>query len=790
MQTKNEIPQSLEAETGTLGSILIDTKAFPLVRGILEPDDFYEAKHEKIFQMMVELNEKESKIDMLTVGQKLKDKKLLEKIGGRAYLMQLTEETPTSSHAEAYAKIIKEKSLARKIIKGGSELFQVGFDGSVADAEAKMLDTLQRLNENKNETDGRKIKDILKELETAESEGTLRGVNTGIGELDRITVGLKAGHFWIIGGEYKSGKCHAKGTKILMSNGTLKNVEEIMAGDTVMGVDSRSRTVKATGRGRGKLYKITPKHSESFVVNGEHILSLSKISRIYKNSPPKKNSKRKRVITNISVENYLKQSNHFKRYHPLYSVGVDFKKGKKLEVEPYFLGLWLGDGSKNASEITNMDIEVKDYLEGYAEKLGLFLSERKYEDRCPTYRIGNIGSNVAHQKRSSLQKTLREAGLLNNKHIPFSFKTASKKDRLMLLAGLIDSDGSATKDTGDRFGKNQKNVGFEFSNINERIIDDVVFLARSLGFRAKKVSRISECKAWDYKCRSFRVAISGNCWEIPVKIKRKVVKKHRVKRCREIQSFRVEPCGVGDYYGFELDGDHLYLIENFTVHHNTRLALELARRAARAHRVLFYTLEMNDDEVVSILLQQERRNKTKKEAVDAVAALDENLIIYDDKYRLAQLEAHILSQEKTPTVVFIDHIGLITTDDKEPHVRLSRVSRSLKLLAKRTGTCIVSLSQISEESIKRKAGSFKGSGDIAADCDVGMVVIKDNESELDEVRFVIDVRFNRHGRRKKIDLFFDNTRGVIMFNEDLAEQQAVSLALPDENLEDLLPILQ
>lgn len=428
MQTKNEIPQSLEAETGTLGSILIDTKAFPLVRGILEPDDFYDSRHREIFQMMVELNEKESKIDMLTVGQKLKDKKLLEKIGGRAYLMQLTEETPTSSHAEAYAKIIKEKSLARKIIKGGSELFQVGFDGSVADAEAKMLDTLQRLNENKNETDGRKIKDILKELETAESEGTLRGLDTGIGEIDQITVGLKAGHFWIIGGEYKSGK--------------------------------------------------------------------------------------------------------------------------------------------------------------------------------------------------------------------------------------------------------------------------------------------------------------------------------------------------------------------------SRCALEIARRAARTHRVLFYTLEMNDDEVVSILLQQERRNKTKKEAVDAVAALDENLIIYDDKYRLAQLEAHILSQEKTPTVVFIDHIGLITTDDKEPHVRLSRVSRSLKLLAKRTGTCIVSLSQISEESIKRKAGSFKGSGDIAADCDVGMVVIKDNESELDEVRFVIDVRFNRHGRRKKIDLFFDNTRGVIMFNEDLAEQQAVSLALPDENLEDLLPILQ
>ena len=425
METKNIIPQSPEAESSVIGSILIEPKKFLAVRGILELEDFYNKNNADIFQAMIEINESEGVLDLVTVSQKLKDKKLLKQIGGRTHLAGLTEEVPTASHAEEYAKIIKSKSLARKVIKGGSEIFQIGMSGNIADAEAKMLDTLHRMNEDKVSED-RSVLEILEEIKKTEAGGGISGIDTGIARIDEITVGLKAGHFWVIGGEYKSGK--------------------------------------------------------------------------------------------------------------------------------------------------------------------------------------------------------------------------------------------------------------------------------------------------------------------------------------------------------------------------TRLALELTRRVARKHKVLFYTLEMNDDEVISILLQQERRNQTKEKATKAVEALNDNLMIYDSKFRLAQLEAHILSQEIKPAVVFIDHIGLVETDDKEPHVRLSRVSRSLKLLAKRTGTCIVSLSQISEENIKRKAGSFKGSGDIAADCDVGIVVVKDNESDLDEVRFIIDVRFSRHGRRKKIDLYFDNTRGLILFDDDAAEEQAAALALPEEKIEDLLPV--
>jgi len=109
-------PQDLEAEKSILGSILMEHKSLIRVADSLTPGDFYDGKNEIIFQSMLELFDKRSPIDVLTLSSHLDDKGKLEDIGGRAYIAELVGAVPTSTHIERYSQIVQEKSTLRKLI--------------------------------------------------------------------------------------------------------------------------------------------------------------------------------------------------------------------------------------------------------------------------------------------------------------------------------------------------------------------------------------------------------------------------------------------------------------------------------------------------------------------------------------------------------------------------------------------------------------------------------------------------------------------------------------------------
>ncbi len=115
-------PHSLEAERGVLGSLLIDKDGIIKIADMLLANDFYEPKHEKIYASILELFHSASPIDLVMLSQKLKDKKVLKLVGGRSYLAELTEETPTASHILEYARIVKQKSTLRKLLASGQEI--------------------------------------------------------------------------------------------------------------------------------------------------------------------------------------------------------------------------------------------------------------------------------------------------------------------------------------------------------------------------------------------------------------------------------------------------------------------------------------------------------------------------------------------------------------------------------------------------------------------------------------------------------------------------------------------
>ena len=275
--------------------------------------------------------------------------------------------------------------------------------------------------------------------------------------------------------------CHAKGTRVLMYDGSLKNVEDIIEGDLLMGDDSLPRTVLSLVRGRETMYRITSKQGDTFEVNANHILSLKK-------TPTPNKYKSKPEIINVSVIDYLSWSNHDKHLYKLYRTGVDFK-ARELPYEPYYVGAWIGDGTIGTSYITNIDKELIDYLYEYAARLGALISKRTQKDRTPSYLIhyGNRGLN-----KNPIKAFFSTCIIEGEKRIPTDYLINSRENRLKLLAGLIDTDGHL--DTSK--------AGYSYTTIYRGLADDILYLCRSLGYTATCTYYPNDFKG------SYRITIS------------------------------------------------------------------------------------------------------------------------------------------------------------------------------------------------------------------------------------------------------------------------------------------
>jgi RecA/RadA recombinase len=388
-------------------------------------------------------------------------------------------------------------------------------------------------------------------------------IPTGIFPFDLASGGgFPMGRVSIVYGPESSNKCHEKGTKILMFDGSMKNVEDIVAGDKVMGVDSTPRTVQQSGTGFGKLYKVTPvKGNDPFVINGEHVLSLV--------CTHDQGLRKKEGVVNISLNDYMQKSNDWKIYHHLYRVGVEFPEAN-VPLSPYFLGLWLGDGSSDRPIITTADEPIVDWLQGFADNHGWELRTYTANSRCPMYGVVGVRQGNAKEGYTVPMDLLRGLGVIGNKHVPSGYKVNSRRVRLQVLAGLLDSDGN--KGSGGSMG---------FVNTNKILCEDVLFLARSLGLYASMTTVSSTYEGEPYT--HYTVYMSGDFSEVPLQLERK--RPPAIKRGGSVLTsrFTVEEVGEGTYYGFVLDGDHLYMLDSFIVNHNTNVVLKAIGHCQRLY---------------------------------------------------------------------------------------------------------------------------------------------------------------------------------------------------------------
>lgn len=394
--------------------------------------------------------------------------------------------------------------------------------------------------------------------------------------------------------------CHAAGTKIIMFDGSLKNVEDVRVGDKIMGDDGTPRTVLNLARGNEAMYKITPNSGGPFVVNENHILAL----RATNEGKKWESSYNGSEYDFITVKEYLSKTKYYKHIMKLYRAKYIELSKKVLPVDPYFLGLCLGDGHlKNTLTITSADAEIINYCCDYANKHGCYTYINKKENNKA------VSVAIAHKKanrygiKNPIVQSLKDCGvwgyLSDTKFIPSLYKQSSVSDRLELLAGLIDTDGSLSQ-----------GVTFDYISKSKVLAEDVQYVARSVGLCANLRPCQKSCQT-GAGGTYYRVTITGDVDIVPVKIKRKIANKRRQKKSPFKTGFKVEPVGDGSFYGFELDGNHLYLTSDFIVHHNTGKSLcqaSLAQTILNEHphvRIILSThskelVEQNHDEIKEI----------------------------------------------------------------------------------------------------------------------------------------------------------------------------------------------
>ncbi len=206
-------PQSIEAEKGILGSLMIDKKAITKVVDFLSTEDFYKKKHQNIYQACFDLFERNEPIDVLSVSNRLEEKKQLENIGGSSYLTELSNSVPTPSHALNYAKKVYHKRVLRDLISASHEIASLGYDevkdiDNLLDEAEKRIFSIAQRNLTRNFVAVKdKLEEAFERLDSlSKEESGLRGISTGFHGLDNLLAGLQKSDLIILAARPSMGK--------------------------------------------------------------------------------------------------------------------------------------------------------------------------------------------------------------------------------------------------------------------------------------------------------------------------------------------------------------------------------------------------------------------------------------------------------------------------------------------------------------------------------------------------------------------------------------------------------
>jgi DNA-directed RNA polymerase beta subunit len=501
---------------------------------------------------------------------------------------------------EDYANIINLTNIY-KIVK--STTIENGFKRALATGDFGIKQT------NSNKVG---VAQVLNRLTYISSLSHLRRCNTPIDKSGKLIPPRKLHNTtW---GFLCPAECFDPETPILMWNGTIKRAGDININDILIDDNGNPTKIRSTCSGQKNMYDIIPDKS-NFIkhrVTDNHILTLhirqhKKISCNNRKNRPKRfivkffdrvklkiTEKSFQTINDandfiakftdddtidITIEDYLKLNKNTQKHLVLFKTNEINWEKKEVSLDPYLLGMWLGDGLSVGTGFAlnyKTDFETLEYWESWAKNNGAIITKGKRYDYSIISQKNKEASDVGLCNRveeAPLKKHLKKYNLINNKHIPNDYLTNDRETRLKVLAGLIDTDGNVrAKGAEIRICQGPKNY---------RVVEDAHLLATSLGFSCgikEGQSQWTDIKSGIKKFSSYKeLTITGNrIYEIPTLLSRKklnkIIDNTLIVRSKEFKCslFKLEEVGIGEYVGWQLEDKRgRFLLSDGMVVHNT-----------------------------------------------------------------------------------------------------------------------------------------------------------------------------------------------------------------------------
>ncbi|MEO1378306.1 MAG: DnaB-like helicase N-terminal domain-containing protein, partial [Cyanobacteria bacterium J06635_10] len=226
-------PQNIEVEEAILGGILLDPEAISRISDTLKPEAFYISAHKDIYTAMLRLQAQSKPTDLLSVISWLKDRELLEKVGGKNKLASLVDRTVSAVNIDALAALVVEKYQRRQLIKAGNEIVTLGYETetefrSVIDkAEQKVFGIAQARSVNGLTHISNTLINTFQDIEERHEGVALPGIPCGFYDLDAMTSGFGRSDLIIIAGRPSMGKCLQEDTELVLSDGSISTIKEI-----------------------------------------------------------------------------------------------------------------------------------------------------------------------------------------------------------------------------------------------------------------------------------------------------------------------------------------------------------------------------------------------------------------------------------------------------------------------------------------------------------------------------------------------------------------------------------
>jgi len=752
-------PQDVLAEQCAIGAMLLSKDAVADVSENLKGADFYRPAHEMIYDAVLDLFGRGEPADPVTVADVLGRRGELNRVGGAPYLHTLVATVPTAASAAYYARIVRDKAILRRLVEAGTKIATLGYAGEGGDvdeivnlAQSEVYAVTDRQARDDYRPLSEVMQDTVTELEEMEArpEG-LNGVPTGFRELDQLTNGLHPGQMIVIAARPAMGKALALDTPLPTPTGWT-TMGEVRVGEDLLDADGRpTRVAAATGvLEQRPCYEVVFDDGTSVVADALHQWRTDTRDSRGGAGPALVRTTEEMARTVDQPEGARRANHSVDTARPLDLPRAD------LPVDPYVLGVWLGDARTAGARITIADPEIVMRLEGTGLQLEpsgrmgytVRLVEQDVVAARPcavcgdafvpgTSRVRTCGRSCGgpaaadreravprcsdcggassglrrcascHADHGTFTALLRRTGVLGDKHVPAAYLRASESQRRALLAGLLDSDGTVT-DTGS----------VQFAVTDPRLAESFRELVVSLGYRCgvttRRVPGRTEATSTGW-VMSFTT--SDDVFHL---MRKQLVHKQRrgygTARLRRRYVVAVRPVPSVPVRCVQVDNeDHLYLASRSMVPtHNSTVGLDIARSAAIHNNLstVIFSLEMSRTEIstrlisaeAGIKLQALRTGKLQDNDWQKIARVlgqtNDAPLFIDDSPNMTMPEIRAkcrrLKQQSDLKLVVLDYLQLMSSGKRveSRQQEVSEFSRALKLLAKELEVPVIAISQL------------------------------------------------------------------------------------------------